>query len=53
MEGVLLLATLAQGWRMHLATAITVDPRITLRLREPVKMQLTRVRDAARQETVQ
>lgn len=44
MEGVLLLATLAQEWRFRLADgeSVDTDPRITLRPRQGVRMVLER-----------
>jgi cytochrome P450 len=42
MEGVLLLATVAQGWRLRLmdGEAVQIDPRITLRPRREVLMRI-------------
>ena len=42
MEGVLLIATLAQQWRMHLEPdqQVTPQPRITLRMRDGIRMRM-------------
>ncbi|HJQ69284.1 MAG TPA: cytochrome P450 [Blastocatellia bacterium] len=54
MEGVLLIATIAQRWRMRLAEGEKVEPRpmITLRPRRGIRMTLER-RDAIRSKPVQ
>ena len=52
MEGVLLLATITQRWRLRPLedAAVAVDPRATLRAKVHVRMRLSGIREAERWE---